>query len=119
MVRNKPMNKTQIKTLIRETIKEMISEDEGTKGITYHLLGLRQERIVIEGPWSSIKQHKDAILKLTKKHDPQSKVEFYIKTGRLVGPYARAKLQFLQRDLKQLDPNLKAELRSKSLVAVS
>lgn len=64
-------------------------------------LGLRKERVVIEGP--NVVNTKEEILANCVKHDPEAKLEFYPKTGKIVGVMAKVKIEFVKRDLKQID----------------
>jgi len=108
------MKPSQLKDLIKEQVKLILTEaPEGTKNVSHHLLGLRQERLVISGP--TVPQLKDQIIKIAKKHDPESKMQFFPATQKVVGLFAVAKLQFMQRDMKQLDKSIKLEFKARQL----
>ena len=76
-------------------------------------LGLKQVRIVVSG--DSVPENQDKILKSIKKADPSSKCEFYEKTGKIVGTFAKAKMDNIKRDFKGIDPKIKVEIKNQTL----
>ena len=76
-------------------------------------LGLKQIRVVIDGGTTAENQAK--IIAIVKKHDPKAKVEFYKATGKIVGVMAKAKMDGIKRDLKQIDDKISAKEKLQSL----
>jgi len=79
---------------------------------TQHHVGLKLERVVIEGP--EVKKYKDAIIATAKKHDPDSELKFYPATGKIVGLIAKVKIEFLVRDLRSLGKDTKLKIKPQS-----
>ena len=111
------MKKSEFKSLIKEVIKDVIAEGpEGTKNVSHHLLGLRIERLVIFGP--TVPKLKDQIIKIAKKHFPESNLQYFPATNKISGNYAVAKLEFLTRDMKGLDKSIKLEFKPRNLTLI-
>lgn len=91
-------------------IKE--SED-GLSKAGHAALGMKQVRIVISG--DSVEKNADKILKFIEKADPNSKCDFYEKTGKIVGTFAKAKMDNIKRDLKGIDSKIKIEIKNQTL----
>jgi len=99
---------------VREAIDESILEsDDGLSKAGHAALGMKQVRIVISG--DSVKKNSDKILKFIDKADPNSKCEFYDKTGKIVGTFAKAKMENIKRDIKGLDSKISIEIKNQTL----
>lgn len=98
-----------------EIIESVIHESEegGLSRSGHAALGLKQVRIVVSG--DSVPENQDKILKSIKKADPSSKCEFYEKTGKIVGTFAKAKMDNIKRDFKGIDPKIKLEIKNQTL----
>lgn len=75
------------------------------------VVGLRQTRVVIEGP--NLKKHADAIIKMIKKNSPDNNVQYYDKTDKIVGNVIKVKIESIERDLKSFE-NGKIKLEEKA-----
>ncbi len=107
--------KDKLKGIIKDELKWALKEsDEVMPGkVSHKVLGLKVARVVISG--DSVKTHKDTILKILKKHDPEMKGDFYPATGKIVAVLVQVKLDFVRRDLKGLDPKISVEIKDQKL----
>ncbi len=87
--------------------------EEGLSKAGHAALGMKQVRIVISG--DSVEKNSDKILKFLLKADPNSKCDFYDKTGKVVGSFAKSKMDNIKRDLKSIDPKIKIEIKDQKL----
>lgn len=93
--------------------KQVTEREEGLSKAGHAALGMKQVRIVISG--DSVADNSDKILKFLTKADPNSKCDFYDKTGKIVGVFAKAKMDNIKRDLKSVDPKIKIEIKNQVL----
>ena len=111
------MKKSELKQIIKESLisilKEKNDEESGMSKSAHSSLGLKQIRVVIDGGTTAENQAK--IIAIVKKHDPKAKVEFYKATGKIVGVMAKAKMDGIKRDLKQIDDKISAKEKLQSL----
>lgn len=99
-------------------LDQKLNENEDGLSKPAHLaLGLKQVRIVISGPGQLIEENSDKILNFIKKADPDSKCDFYPKTGKIVGTFAKARIDNIKRDLRSIDPRIKIEIKKQNLIA--
>jgi hypothetical protein len=94
-------------------VKENLDEEEGLSKSGHAALGMKQVRIVISG--DSVEKNADKILKFIEKADPDSKCDFYEKTGKIVGTFAKAKMDNIKRDLRGVDHKIKIEIKDQKL----
>ena len=87
--------------------------DEGLSKSGHAALGMKQVRIVISG--DSVEKNADKILKFITKADPNSNADFYEKTGKIVGTFAKAKMDNIKRDLKSIDHKITIEIKDQKL----
>lgn len=86
------------------------NEDSGLPKSVHSALGPKQDRIIISG--KDVKKHSDEIIKIVKKHDAGSNIQYYPATDKCVGIVIMSKIDGIRRDLKRIDPELVAELKS-------
>lgn len=89
------------------------NDESGLSKAGHAALGMKQVRIVISG--DSVEKNSDKILKFIEKADPNSKCEFFEKTGKIVGSFAKAKMDNIKRDLRGLDRNITIEIKNQTL----
>jgi hypothetical protein len=87
--------------------------EEGLSKAGHAALGMKQVRIVISG--DSVEKNADKILKFITKADPNSNCDFYDKTGKIVGTFAKAKMDNIKRDLKSIDHKITIEIKDQKL----
>lgn len=87
--------------------------EEGLSKAGHAALGMKQVRIVISG--DSVGKNSDKILKFLLKADPNAKCDYYEKTGKIVGSYAKSKMDNIKRDLKSIDPKITIEIKDQKL----
>lgn len=109
--------KTYSQFLFEKEADTTVSENDDfyKSGISSSLLGLKQVRIVISSPDDAVARNSDKILKILKKLDPSSKCEYYPKTGKIVGFFAKVKIDSIKRDLKSIDPEINIEIKKQNL----
>lgn len=106
----------ELRKIIKENIVAFLKEkqdEESGLGKRDRSLGLKKVRVVIDG--SKVKDNKDKVLAVIKKHDSESNAEFFEKTGKIVGTIAKSKLDLIKRDLKSIDPSASAKEKDQKL----
>ena len=87
--------------------------DSGMAGLINNMIGLKQGRLVISG--DGVEELKDRIVTAVLKVDKDARVEFFPKTGKMVGVMAIARLKDLQRELRKIRVGLEAEIKAQRL----
>ena len=82
------------------------NEESGLKSVNT-AMGDKIVRIVITG--DDVAKHKDTILKLVKRQDSKSTVDYFEATGKIVGNVKDSKLVSINRDLKSFYPTIVVE----------
>jgi hypothetical protein len=98
---------------IDDIMVEAIDPESGMMGLINTALGPRQGRLVVIG--DNVEKHQEKILDAIRKIDKDSRVEFFAKTGKIVGVIAATTLKDLQKELRRIDSSLMAEIKAKSL----
>jgi len=87
------------------TFNNFINERSMLETSITDVVGLKQVRVVIEGP--DLKKHAEKINKIIDKHSPDNDVKYFPATGKMVGNIIKVKLEYVERDLKGIDRKIK------------
>lgn len=91
-------------------INEMMdSDDNGMAGSISSAMGLVQGRLVVSG--DPVEKYQERILDAIRKLDKTARVEFYPKTGKVVGVVTVKMLKDFQKEFRKIDGNIKAEIK--------
>jgi hypothetical protein len=96
-----------------QTFESFLSEnfdtDTGLAGSTSSAMGVVQGKIVISG--DTVDKFQDRILDAIRKLDKTARVEYYPKTGKIVGIVTVKMLKDFQKEFRKLDGNIKSEIK--------
>ena len=90
-------------------INENFDTDTGLAGSTSSAMGLVQGKIVISG--DTVEKFQERILDAIRKLDKTARVEYYPKTGKVVGIVTVKMLKEFQKEFRKLDGNIKSEIK--------
>ena len=100
-----------INTSFLNFIQEMEEPEnvEGGLGSVVNSLGPKQGKLVISGP--KCEKYQEKVLDAVRKVDKHARVDFYPKTGKIVGIAAVSLLKDIQKELRKIDAGLVAEIK--------
>lgn len=98
---------------VKGTVYEAIDPESGMMGLINTALGPRQGRLVVIG--NNVEKHQEKILDAIRKIDKDSRVEFFAKTGKIVGVIAATTLKDIQKELRKIDGSLTAEIKDRNI----
>lgn len=109
-----PISQPEKQEVYNILMKENITPDEAPSSKTsYQTLGLKTIRVVVEG--EGLEKDKEKILALIKKQSPNSKIDFYPATGKIVGVIEANKLDSIKRDLRLINKDYKISEKKQQL----
>ena len=109
----KPFAYLGLADIMVENFNEAIDPESGMMGLINTALGPRQGRLVVSG--DSVEKNQEKILDAVRKVDKEARVEFFPKTGKVVGVIATATLKDIQKELRRIDGNITAEIKDRNL----
>jgi len=98
------------KFFVNESLDEKTDPDTGLSGSVHTVLGPKTDRLIISG--GDVKKHQDAIVKAVKKHDAGSNIQYFAATNKCVGTVIMNKIDSIRKELRSIDSDLVAELKS-------
>jgi len=109
-----PISQPEKQEVYNILMKENVTPDEAPSSKTsYQTLGLKTIRVVVEG--EGLEKDKEKVLALIKKQSPNSKVDFYPATGKIVGIIEANKLDSIKRDLSSINKDYKISEKKQQL----
>jgi len=109
-----PISQPEKQEVYNILMKENVTPDEAPSSKTsYQTLGLKTVRVVVEG--EGLEKDKEKVLALIKKQSPNSKVDFYPATGKIVGVIEANKLDSIKRDLRLINKDYKISEKKQQL----
>lgn len=95
-------------------LNEAGDQESGMAGLINNAIGPKEARVVISSA-NSVEKWVDRIQAALARVDRGARMEFFPKTGKMVGVMAMARLKDLQRELKRIDAGLTAEIKGQRL----
>jgi hypothetical protein len=95
-------------------LNEAGDQESGMAGLINSAIGPKEARVVISSA-NSVEKWVDRIQAALARVDREARMEFFPKTGKMVGVMAMARLKDLQRELKRIDAGLTAEIKGQRL----
>ncbi len=99
---------TWLKSIYDNAVNEA-SED--LPGAVHMKLGPKQARAVISG--DKVEEYKEDILSAVAGNDKTARMEFFPKTGKIVGVITQAKLKDIKKSLESIDKSILIEIKKK------
>ena len=90
-------------------LSEDIDADSGMSGSVVTTIGYLQGKLVVSG--DSVEKHQERILDAIRKIDKTARVDFYPKTGKVVGIVTVNLLKEFQKEFRKIDGNIKSEIK--------
>ena len=99
---------TWLKSIYNSAVNEA-SED--LPGAVHMKLGPKQARAVISG--DAVEEYKEEIFDAVSANDKTARMEFFPKTGKIVGVITQAKLKDIKKSLVSIDKSIDIEIKKK------